>query len=125
MKRDTGKITIFYEGACPICIRDRRRYERLARGAAERIVWFDINGREAQLRARGIDPEKALLALHVMDGRGRILSSIDAYVLLLDNIPLLKPLARLIDLPLVRPRLDARYRRQVRRRLARSGRLPD
>ena len=118
----TERLTAFYDGACPICVRDRRTYEKLA-GERDNVCWVDITAAEAQLREAGIDPRKALTELHVQDGEGNIFSEIDAYRLLMARIPLLKPIGWLIGLPLVRPILSKLYRWWVRRRLIRDGRL--
>jgi hypothetical protein len=50
-------------------------------------------------------------------------SEIDAYVLLMSKSPILKPLAGIIGLPLVRPVLSKVYHWKVNLRLRRSGRL--
>jgi predicted DCC family thiol-disulfide oxidoreductase YuxK len=123
MSEPREPITVYYDGACPICVRDRRRFERLAGKRGARVCWFDITGRDDELRALGIDPHKALTELHVRDEQGRIRSELDAYILLLGKIPLLKPLAWFIGLPVIRPLLARLYHRAVTRRLRESGRL--
>ncbi|MNG11588.1 hypothetical protein D3C84_951390 [compost metagenome] len=87
------------------------------------MEWLDITGRDAELRALGIDPYLALTELHVQDEAGHIHRELDAYILLLSRVPRFAPLAWLIGLPLVRPLLSFAYRRWVLRRLKRSGRL--
>lgn len=123
MSETQGKITVYYDGACPVCVRDRRHFEKLAGKRGEQVRWFDITGRDDELRALGIDPRKALTELHVRDETGRILSELDAYILLMGKVPLLKPLAWLIGLPVIRPLLARLYHRSVLRRLRESGRL--
>jgi predicted DCC family thiol-disulfide oxidoreductase YuxK len=123
MSQDKAKIIVYYDGACPTCIKDRVNYEKLAGKAGENICWLDITGREEQLREIGIDPHKALTELHVKDENQRILSEMDAYILLMSKVPLLRPLAWLIGLPLIRPLLAKIYHWQVNRRLSHSGRL--
>ena len=123
MHRSANKTIVFYDGACPICVRDRRRYERLSGRAGDAIAWFDITNQDRQLRELGIDPKRALFELHVKDAHGIVHSSIGAYIVLLEKVPLLKPLAWLIGLPLIRPVLAKIYRRQVEQRLKKSGRL--
>jgi predicted DCC family thiol-disulfide oxidoreductase YuxK len=123
MSQDKTGITVYYDGACPKCVKDRRNYEKLAGKAGENICWFDITGKEEQLRENGIDPHKALTELHVKDENQQILSEMDAYILLMSKVPLLKPLAWLIGLPLIRPLLARIYHWQVNRRLSRSRRL--
>ncbi|CAB5108102.1 Cell division inhibitor SulA [Olavius algarvensis associated proteobacterium Delta 3] len=120
---NTGGVTVFYDGACPSCVRDRAQYEKLLGSKGADIRWFDITGQEALLREIGIDPHKALTELHVQDERHQVLSEMDAYILLLKKVPLLKPLAWLIGLPLIRPVLAKVYHGMVTNRLRRSGRL--
>jgi predicted DCC family thiol-disulfide oxidoreductase YuxK len=116
-----NKMTVYYDGACPQCVRDRQNYERLAGKSDEEVCWFDITGREARLRELGIDPRKALSELHVQDAGGRIHSEIDAYILLMRRVPVLKPLAWVIGLPVIRPLLAGLYHWQVNRRLKKRG----
>jgi predicted DCC family thiol-disulfide oxidoreductase YuxK len=70
-----------------------------------------------------LTPRKALTELHVKDENQQILSELDAYIQLMSKVPLLKPLAWLIGMPLIRPLLARIYHWQVNRRLRRSGRL--
>ncbi len=123
MSQNNAKITAYYDGACPSCIRDRENYEKIAGRAGENVCWFDITGREQELLELGIDPEKALTELHVQDENKQILSEIDAYILLLSKVTLLKPMAWLIGLPLIRPWLARIYHKQVHHRLQLTGRL--
>lgn len=120
---ENDRLTVFYDGACPRCVRDRVRYERLAGEGGEAVEWCDITGRDGELRARGIDPRAALSELHVLDARGRVHRELDAYILLMSRTRALRPLGWLIGLPGLRPLLSALYRRLVARRLRRQGRL--
>ncbi len=123
MRKDHHPITVYYDGACPSCVRDRRNYEKWAGQAGEPVCWFDITGQENRLRELGIDPRKALTELHVSDEHRRIHAELDAYILLMERIPRLKPLAWLISRPLIRPWVARLYHWRVNRRLTRSGRL--
>jgi predicted DCC family thiol-disulfide oxidoreductase YuxK len=120
---NNARITVYYDGACPRCIRDRQHYEKLSGPSRDQVCWFDITGQEKQLRKLGIDPQKALTELHVQDEHGRIFSELDAYILLMHKVPVLKPVAWLIGLPLIRPLLAKLYHRQVSRRLRKRGLL--
>ncbi|RHW22241.1 thiol-disulfide oxidoreductase DCC family protein [Pseudomonas jilinensis] len=118
-----GPLTVFYDGACPRCVGDRRRYEWLAGKTGKDVLWLDITGRDEELRSLGINPRQALLELHVRDGCGHIHRELDAYIVLMSRVRTLRPLAWLIALPGLRPLLSWAYRRWVARRLERSGRL--
>ena len=123
MNQDKGMITVYYDGACPSCVKDRYNYEKLSGASGKNVTWFDITGQDELLRKIGIDPQRALMELHVKNETQQILLEIDAYILLLSKKPLLRPFAWLIGLPLIRPMLSKVYHRQVNRRLRLSGRL--
>lgn len=122
-RQNDSPLTVYYDGACPKCIRDRDTYQKLAGASGEQVCWFDITGQENQLRELGIDPQRALSELHVRDADGRIVSELDAYILLMAKVPKLNPLAWLIGLPIIRPLLAKIYHWQVNRRLRRRGLL--
>lgn len=124
MSQSEEKLFVFYDGACPSCVKDRERYERLAGREGESVEWVDITGRDEELEQVGIDPQAALQELHVQDQRGRIYKELDAYILLMSRTRWLKPLAWLIGLPVIRPALAKLYHAMVARRLRRTGRLP-
>jgi len=124
MNPSNGKLKVYYDGSCPGCIKDRERYERLAGDKADQVQWTDITDRDDELKRKGIDPDAALQELHVEDERGQIHRELDAYILLMSRVPVLKPLAWLIGLPVIRPLLARLYHWMVSRRLRRTGRLP-
>ena len=124
MRATEPEITVFYDGACPRCVRDRQRYQCWAGQAGASVCWFDITGQDEPLRTLGLDPHRALTELHVLDEHRQIRSELDAYILLMERVPRLKPLAWLIGRPAIRPWVARLYRWSVERRLRRSGRLP-
>ena len=120
---ENRKITVYYDGACPACVRDRENYEKLAGITASDVHWFDITGKDEELLALGIDPHKALTELHVRDDRNQVHVELDAYILLMNKVLYLKPLAWLISLPVIRPTISHLYHWKVNRRLIEDGRL--
>jgi predicted DCC family thiol-disulfide oxidoreductase YuxK len=64
-----------------------------------------------------------LTELHIKDENLKILSELDAYIVLMRKVSILKPLAWFIGLPMIRPLLSRIYHRQVNRRLRRDKRL--
>lgn len=117
MANSDEKIVVFYDGSCPGCVRDRRWYEKLSGRSGKSVEWLDITGRDEELRQQGIDPDSALRELHVKDAQGRVHREMDAYILLMSRVPVLKPLAWLIGLPVIRPALARWYHSWVSRRL--------
>jgi predicted DCC family thiol-disulfide oxidoreductase YuxK len=123
MKGSRHAVTVYYGGACPRCVRDRARYERLSANTGESAQWVDITGRDAELCQLGIDPQAALQELHVRDSAGAIHRELEAYILLMSRVPTLRPLAWLIGLTGVRPVVSWLYRTCVLRRLRATNRL--
>lgn len=123
MSNDQLYITVFYDGACPKCIKDRRFYERLAGQNGKHVKWLDITGQDEYLKSLGIDPLKALSELHLQLSNGIILSELDAYIVLMERVWLLKCVAWLISLPVIRPCLSNYYHRRVQKRLKATGRI--
>jgi len=116
-------ITVYYDGGCPSCIKDMHTYDKLSTEAGNPVTWVDITGREDHLRRIGIDPVRALMELHIQDQNQNVLSEMDAYIVLMNRVPRLKPLAWLIGLPVLRPLLSKLYHWMVEHRLKGQGRL--
>ncbi|WP_075880754.1 thiol-disulfide oxidoreductase DCC family protein [Vreelandella massiliensis] len=121
---EESRLKVYYDGACPSCRRDRARYEQWAGEVGRQVAWCDLNEYQDTLRAKGIDPEAALLSLHVENERGEIREGIDAYMALMRRVPRLKPLAWLMGLPGLKQVLRFFYDSWVKKRLKRQGRLP-
>jgi len=123
MIQSNGNVCVYYDGACPRCVKDRQRYEMLAGKAGDNICWVDITGQEKQLYKLGIDPDKALTELHIKDQNQMIISEMDVYILLMSKVLVLKPLAWLIVLAWLKPVFASIYHYLVNNRLAQSGRI--
>ena len=118
MDQLSNKLNVFYDGAFPVCVRERLWYQKLEGKTDDLVEWLDITGRDDELRQQGIAPDKALRELHVRDAQGQVHQEMAAYILLLARVPVLKPLSWLIALPVIRPTLAWLYHRWVARRLA-------
>jgi predicted DCC family thiol-disulfide oxidoreductase YuxK len=123
LNESDDQLTVYYDGACPRCVRDRENYERLAGETGKSVDWVDITGRDEELARIGIDPQAALRELHVRDAAGEVHRELDAYILLMSRVRVLKPLAWVIGLPGLRQLLSWLYRTLVLRRLRADGRL--
>lgn len=119
-------VTVWYDGDCPICVREVALLQRL--DAQEAIDFRDISqiGREDDLPA----PRQDLLARFHAAENGRLLNGAAAFALVWRNIPRLRWAGKLAASPPVlwgleraysvflrlRPRLQAAARRLQRRR---------
>ncbi|WGI24026.1 DUF393 domain-containing protein [Halomonas alkaliantarctica] len=115
-------INVFYDAQCPLCRKERRRYERWSGRHAADIGWLDVSEHEQTLRQKGVDPTTALRSLHIETAPGQLVEGIDAYRLLMKRIPLLVPVAWVIGLPGIKPGLRTLYDAWVKRRLKKQGR---
>ena len=116
-------LWVYYDGQCPRCLRDRRWFERVCGKRGKVIHWVDITGRDAELLELGIDPQAALLELHVRGENGSVFRELDAYIVLMRRSRWLYPLAWLIGLPGIKPLLSRWSRAWVPKRLCETGRL--
>jgi len=78
------KLTVFFDGACPLCRREIGFYRKI--DSQEKIDWRDISNttdeRELPL------PQDALMArFHVQREDGRVLSGARAFIELWKNLP--------------------------------------
>ena len=121
------KLTVFYDGSCPLCIREIGLYRTL-RGA-DALAFVDISQSPDAIVAPGLSKEAAMRRFHVMRPDGRISSGGPAFAHLWAALPglrwlgrifLIKPMPCVLDaaytifLPM-RPSLQRLARRLVRR----------
>ena len=117
---------MYFDGACPKCIRDRDNYLKLAGVSAKNVKWIDITGMEKELTALGIHPSEALRSLHIRlefsNHESIILKELEAYAVLMRHTKILRPFAWFITLPVIKPILSKLYKSMVHKRLSESGR---
>ena len=121
--KNKDEITVYYDGACPTCVRDRKNYEKLSVKQVNNVTWFDITDKDEELIRLGIDPKLAMTELHIKTADAQIISELDAYIILMKKTFWLKPLALLLSLPILKPLLAKLYHYVVNRRLKRTGRI--
>ncbi len=113
------KLTVFYDGACPLCRREIAFYQR--RSGAEALDWVDVSGCSDDEVAPGLSKPTALARFHVRAADGKLESGGAAFARLWSSLPGFRTLGRTLQLPplvwllergyrsflLVRPRLQA------------------
>lgn len=95
-------LTIYYDGGCPVCRRERARFER--RDRDRRLEWRDVVTDPSPLVQAGITLQQALTRMYVRHADGRLESGAYAFAAIWDRVPgwrwLAKTLRALHLLPL-------------------------
>ena len=58
-----ASINVFYDAQCPLCRKERRRYERWSGCHADDIGWLDVSEHQHTLQEKGVDPAMAFREL--------------------------------------------------------------
>jgi predicted DCC family thiol-disulfide oxidoreductase YuxK len=102
----SGPVTVFYDGSCPLCRREIGLYGRSA--GADAIAWCDVSG-GASL-PDGLTAEQAMARFHVRGTAGELASGAKAFIVLWLSLPRWRWLGRLASVPPMPLVLEAIYR---------------
>jgi predicted DCC family thiol-disulfide oxidoreductase YuxK len=95
-KQSKGRpLTVYYDGQCPLCVREISFYRRLDRRGA--IRWHDVSRDAGDLACDAISQKAALERIHARRPDGRIVTGAAAFVEMWQRLPgfaLAAPVAR-------------------------------
>ena len=122
----TAKTEVIYNAECPGCSFEINAYQRYAAGRDLPMEFTDLN--QADMAAYGLSRDQAARRLYVRRG-DELLSGIPAFIALWREMPRYRWLARVGDLPCIRPLAAALYDHVAapliygmhRRRMAKRG----
>lgn len=100
-------VTLFYDGACPLCSREARHYRHLLDAQALGLV--DIADAGFDATAHGLSPVAVHRSLHAKLADGRVIDGIDAFAAIWQMLPRYRPLATLTRTPGIRQLMQAGY----------------
>jgi len=120
MTEPAQDLTVYYDGACPLCRREIALY-RNCRGA-ESVAFVDVSQPDV-VPGPDLDRNAALARFHVRDGEGRLRSGAAGFAALWERLPAWRPLAVLAHIPLVLPLMEGAYRLFLRVRPFVAARL--
>lgn len=117
------RLTVFYDGACPLCRREIDFYRR--RKGAQSLDWVDVSQSDGEMVAPGLSKAEAMARFHVKRGDGQLASGGLAFAQLWAALPGFRPFGRVLQWPplawlvergyrlflKLRPRLQALARR--------------
>ena len=121
----SGSVTLFWDGACPLCQREISYYKSIDRAGA--VNWVDCHADPSVLAPYGVTYEQAMARIHAAErtpeGGERLLSGVDAFMAVWRRLPywsVLPPL--LAAAPGALPAAEAAYKVWARARLRITGR---
>ncbi len=85
-------MTMYYDGACPICSKEVATYRRLDRDNAVR--WHDVSVSDGDLGLDGVSQSDALTILHARLPDGRLVKGVDAFIAVWERLPRFRLFAR-------------------------------
>jgi predicted DCC family thiol-disulfide oxidoreductase YuxK len=91
----TTKLTVFYDGTCPICEREISFYR--CRQGADEVSWVDVRGSSDDEVAPGLSRNRALARFHVMHPAGTYVSGGRAFADLWSVLPGFRAWGRLFQ----------------------------
>ena len=109
MSRNTASsavLTVYYDGACPLCRREVAFYRRLDR--EDRIVWEDVSQPDAEPGC-DLSREGALRRFHARRLDGRLESGAAAFVAVWRQLPGFRVLAPVAAWPPILRLLERAY----------------
>ena len=105
---EPGKLTVYYDGACPLCRREIDFYRR--RGRAAPIEWVDAAAGDAELIAPDLARTDALARFHVRLPDGTLESGARGFGAVWAVLPGFRWLGTLARSRAAQPMLEAAYR---------------
>ncbi len=100
-------LTVFYDGHCPLCSREIEVYR--AKNERGSIAFVDIMSPNFDASKEGLDPEKVHKVFHVKDSESNILTAIDGFVAIWDELNIFRPLSFFAKQSMTRPLFDLGY----------------
>ena len=102
----TKRFTVYFDGSCPLCIREIGYYQR--RSGADQIDWVDVS--EGSFCTVDLSCTEAMAKFHVRSADGTLYEGGEAFARLWSELPAFKWLGRLFVLPGFRHVLNLGYK---------------
>lgn len=113
---------VFYDGECPLCMREIRMLRRLDR--AGRILFTDIAAPGFEPASVGLDQAALMAKIHGRLPDGTLVEGVEVFRRLYDAVGF-GPVVAVTRVPGVSHALDAGYRWFAKNRLSLTGRCAD
>jgi len=92
-------INVFYDDRCPLCRREIEYYKKLS--AFTEINWSGISENILTLEKYGISYIESLKVLHAINEDNQMVYGVDTFILIWQQLPKWKWIAKFVELPLI------------------------
>jgi len=107
-------LTVYYDGACPVCSREIAMYRR--QPGAEQCVWVDASSCPESALGSGLSRDSALARFHVRRADGVLVDGMRGFTVLWRSLPRFAWAGRIASIGPLPFLLDAAYRVFLRAR---------
>lgn len=107
MRPDGERLTVYYDGSCPLCRTEIRHYA--SQKGAERLCFVDVTDMDGDL-GEDLDRNSALARFHVRRADGTLLSGAAGFTAIWQMLPRWRWAAKLSRIPGVPVLLELAYR---------------
>lgn len=109
-----ARVVVFYDGGCPVCRREIAHYRQLDR--LGRVDWHDISTQAEVLEDVGLGYDEAMRRFHVVDAEGVLRSGAEAFIVVWQQLPGWRWLARTVRMLRMTSALEWGYGHWAERR---------
>ena len=102
-----GVLTLYFDGACPLCSREARYFD--GRAPEGRVRFIDIAAPDFDAKAHGLDAVAINREIHGRTADGRLVVGIDALAQMWSLLPRSRWLAVLTRIPGIRQLMQMGY----------------
>ena len=103
-----GPLTVYYDGACPICRFEIAHYQQCK--GSERLEFVDVAALDLPPLGAGLDRDTALARFHIRQPDGSLVSGAAAFVKVWQSLPGWRVWGKIAAWPPLLALLEALYR---------------
>lgn len=107
MTKNKAETTLFYDGACHLCSREAAHYRRLL--PEDKLALINIAAENFDAAAHGLDAKAVNRTMHAQKAGGEVVTGIDAFALIWQQLPRYAWLATMTRTPGIRQSMLAGY----------------
>lgn len=104
-----NKPTLFFDGGCPLCQKEIAHYQKLDSDA--RVEWIDITQDRDRLASLDLSYQQTMRYIHGVTSEGEIQKGVSAFVMVWNELPYYRWLAKIVTALKLQSALDFLYLR--------------